>query len=122
MSPSRRHECHALAPSYPGTVVLDIGEQTGALVLYTGPDRLGDEIHIGPAGRPDVARTHSAVRERRLPRGLRYCAVYPGLPAGDYTVWTAAGAAATTVSVEGGLVTEATLDAGGAQIRPVRGR
>ena len=37
---------HALGPSGPGTVVLDLGAGVGALVLYTPPDLDGREIEI----------------------------------------------------------------------------
>jgi hypothetical protein len=94
---------HTLGPSYAGTVVLDIGFGTGALILHTGPDRHHDEIHVGPdSGGP---RIHSSVRERRLGARPVYCAVYPGLEAGDYTVWGADGAPIDTVTIVGGEVT-----------------
>ena len=58
----------------------------------------------------DVTRTHSRVRPRHVPSGTRYAAVYPGLPAGRYTVWRdrehpAATPAAVTVTVTGGEIT-----------------
>ena len=94
---------HQLGPSYPGTVVLDIGDRTGALVIYTGSASLGREIDIWSA---DGTGTHSAVRERRLGHRTVYCAVYPGLPAGAYTIDDPA---RTPVTVAGGTVTEVHL-------------
>ena len=35
---------HTLAPSYPGTVVLELGEDAGALIVYTGSGQHGREI------------------------------------------------------------------------------
>ena len=93
---------HDLGASGPGVVVLELGAGTGALVLYTGPDRLGDEVEISPAG--GGARTHAAVRERRMPGRTIYCAVYPSLPAGPYTVWC--GQTPVTVPIEPGTITE----------------
>lgn len=74
-------------PSHPGSVLLDLGPGTGALILRTGPEANGREIEISPVGDHGGHRTHSAVRPREVPRGTQYAAVYPGLAAGMYTVW-----------------------------------
>ena len=92
------------APSGTGTVVLDIGDGTGALILYTPAGLNGAEIEISPAGAPDGARTHSRVRERRTGGGVRYAAVYPGVPEGRYTIWRDAGRPAATVTITGGSI------------------
>jgi hypothetical protein len=92
---------HTLAASGPGTVVLDLGPGVGALVLHAMAAEEGREIDISPVG--GGARTHSAVRERRMPGGSVYCAVYPSVPAGDYTVWLTP---PVVVSVVAGTVTE----------------
>jgi hypothetical protein len=87
-------------------VVLELGPGLGALVLYATAAERGLEIDISPAGSGAAGRgagTHAAVRERRLPGGSVYCAVYPSLPAGEYTVWLNPPA---VVSVVGGTVTE----------------
>jgi hypothetical protein len=99
---------HTLAPSHPGTVVLDLGGDTGALIVYTGPGQHGQEIEISPITEP-VRRTHAAVRERRLAGRSAYCAVYPGLVAGEYTVWHDTTTPAATVTVTGGAVSELRL-------------
>jgi hypothetical protein len=83
---------HDYGPSYSGTVMLDIGPGVGALVIITGPELLGHEIEISAeprdATRPEgAARTHVAVRERRLGDHVMYCAVYPSLPEGTYLIW-----------------------------------
>ena len=77
---------HAYGPTSAGTVMLDLGPDTGALVLYTPADLVGREIEISPHT-PDARRTHASVRERPGSHGTRYAAVYAGLAAGDYTVW-----------------------------------
>jgi hypothetical protein len=74
------------APSGQGTVLLDIGAGTGALVIHTSAAQDGLEIHVSPAGR-DTQRTHAAVRPRRLPGRTLYAAVITPLSAGEYTVW-----------------------------------
>lgn len=94
-------------PSGQGTVVLNLGADTGALILYTPPELDGHEIEISRPG----ARTHSRVRERRAGASPCYAAVYPDLPAGDYTIWRDAATPAGTVSVLGGQVTSITWPA-----------
>lgn len=84
--------------------MLELGPGVGALIVHTGPDRQGEEIEIAPAA-GNGARTHAEVRERRLAGTNVYCAVYHGLPAGDYTVAYGAGLE-PTVTVNGGAVTE----------------
>ncbi|RKN43353.1 phospholipase [Micromonospora endolithica] len=96
------HE-HAYGPSETGSVVLDIGGDTGALIIYTGRDQHGREIEVGRADEP---RTHSAVRERRVQDGTFHSAVYPELPAGVYTVWWDDTTPAGTVAVTGGVIAE----------------
>jgi len=70
------------------SVVLDIGEDVGALVLYTPAELFGHEIEVSPLGPPgsDTRRTHSAVLERSCNGRVLYAAVYPELPVGDYQV------------------------------------
>jgi hypothetical protein len=63
-----------LAPSWEGSVVLDIGEDVGALLLHTSPSLLGHEIDLIPED-PCIPRTHSAVRERHLIGFVCLCVV-----------------------------------------------
>ncbi|MFY1636085.1 phospholipase [Solwaraspora sp. WMMB335] len=110
-----QHE-HSLGRSETGGVVLDIGGDTGALIIYTGQEFHGREIEIGPfagegggAGEQQSAagsRTHAAVRERRVHDGVFYSAVYTDLSAGVYTVWRAPDVPAGQVTITGGAVTE----------------
>jgi hypothetical protein len=96
---------HPLGPTDEGTVVMDIGGDTGGLVVYAEADAVGVELDIFERG---AARplTHTAIRERRSPSGLLYAGVYPGLPAGDYTVAGLGVRPATDVTVVGGTVVE----------------
>lgn len=94
-----------LPPSGPGTVVLNLGAGTGALILHTPASMDGDEIEISRADGPAATRTHSQVRERRTSSSVRYAAVYPDLPAGDYTIWRDAATPAADVTIAGGRVT-----------------
>jgi hypothetical protein len=95
----------ATGPSGPGTVVLDLGAGTGALILYTPAELDGAEIEISPDDAPGARRTHSAVRQRHLPGATTYAAVYPALPAGQYTIWRDEHCPAATATITGGQVT-----------------
>jgi hypothetical protein len=99
------HDQHTLEPSPTGSVVLEIGAEVGALVLYVPAADHGREIEISRIGSA-APRTHAAVRERRLDGGSLYCAVYDGLPASEYTIWADETASGGTVTVIGGHVTE----------------
>ncbi|HLX50209.1 MAG TPA: hypothetical protein VKS82_17935 [Streptosporangiaceae bacterium] len=94
-----------LPPSGPGTVVLNLGADTGALIVHTPASMDGDEIEISRTGSPAAARTHSQVRERRTSSSVKYAAVYPDLPAGDYTIWRDAATPAAAVTITGGSIT-----------------
>jgi len=91
-------------PTGPGTVVLDIGPGVGALILHTPQELAGHEIEISPVGSHGTRRTHAQVRMRPVDSGTGYAAIYPGLPAGRYTVWRDHVSAAGTVMVVGGKV------------------
>jgi hypothetical protein len=88
-----------------GAVVLDIGGEIGAAVLYTAPDLAGEEIEVRPAG-ADWDGTHVAVRERRLPNGSRWAALFGSLPQGTYEARLKGMATSPTVNfhVTGGRV------------------
>jgi hypothetical protein len=93
---------HTMAPSGDGTVVVDIGDDVGALVLYTTAAQHGSEIDIE---RVDSGqRSHVAVRRRHLSTGTAYAAVYPALAAGDYRLHLPAGPRPVTIT--GGTVNE----------------
>ena len=91
-------------PTGPGSVVMELGADIGALVLYTPPGLDGEEIEISRDGEPGPRRTHSRVRPRPLPGETVYAAVYPGLPAGRYTIWRDERTPAATATVTGGQV------------------
>ena len=95
---------HRYGPTSAGTVLLDLGAETGALVLYTPEDLAGAEIEIS-ADIPGAVRTHASVRARPAPGGTRYAAVYEGLAAGGYTIWRDRGTPAGQVTITGGQVT-----------------
>lgn len=94
----------AYGPTGPGAVALDIGGEIGTLILYTPAELLGAEIEISPRA-PAAKRTHAAVRERHTPNRTCYAALYPGLPAGEYTIWQDHGKPLATITITGGQIT-----------------
>jgi len=91
------------APENTENLILDIGADTGALIIHAAVDRDQAEVEISPAG-SGQARTHNIVRRREAVSGAVYAAVFPALTAGDYTVWRDAATPAGTVAVQGGRV------------------
>jgi hypothetical protein len=94
-------------PTGPGTVVLELGADVGALILYTPAELDGAEIEISRDDAPGARRTHSQVRQRPMATATAYAAVYPSLAAGQYTIWRDehSPVATATVTVTGGQVT-----------------
>jgi len=95
--------------SFEGSVVIDIGGRVGALVVYTEEALRGLEIEVTPT---DVAGppTHTSVRERRLPKGSRFAAVFPALSAGTYRLPSVGSALSREVTVRPARVTEVNLN------------
>lgn len=92
-------------------VLLDIGGDVGALVLYTGAEDDEAEIEISPGTDPTAPRSHNQVHPRRAPAGTVYSAVYPTLASGEYTIWRDSHTPEATVTIHGGHVTEHHLSA-----------
>lgn len=100
------HDASYWSRRHTESVVLDIGGDVGALILYTPPELHQREIDVSPIG-DDRARVHSAVLERSVAGHIVYAAVYPELREGDYRVW--ADAVGPTFTITGGMVTELDL-------------
>jgi hypothetical protein len=90
--------------SEPGTVVLEIGADTGALILHAPADLAGREIEISPAGEP-ARRRHASIRQRRTGGGTGHAAIYDRLAPGTYTIWRNHDTPAATITITGGQVT-----------------
>jgi hypothetical protein len=88
------------------SVVLDIGQDIGALIIYTAAELRGREIEVSPRGA--AARVHVEVLERRINGQPVFAAVFPGLRAGDYDIWENAPTPKGTVTIVGDKV--ATID------------
>jgi hypothetical protein len=67
-------------------IVLDIGQDIGALIVYTSPELRGREVEVSPTGNA-ARRTHTEVLERTVTGRPVWAAVFPALPAGDYSLW-----------------------------------
>ncbi len=96
---------HTMDASESASVVLDIGGDVGALVLYVPAAEYGREIEVSRDG-TDGPRVHAAVRERLVEAGSIYCMVIGGLKEGEYTIWSDATQPAGSVTVTGGQVAE----------------
>ena len=94
----------------PESLLLDIGGDVGALIVYAAEDCLGCEIDLTPAGAPRSHHLHTMIRRRRAPAREFVAGVYPEVAAGTYTLWGLDGTPLTTVGIVGGRVAE--YDAG----------
>jgi hypothetical protein len=90
---------------HPEFVVLDIGEDVGALIVHADADMHGIEIEISPAG-DDGRRAHKQVLERDIGHRPAFTAVFDGLAGGAYTLWIEGRPRARGVSVEASAVAE----------------
>lgn len=93
-----------------GPIVLDVGDDIGALILHAEPHHTGLEIEISPIESP-THRHHVAIHPRNLDDHTIYAAVYPDLTHGTYQLWEPTGNTETpalTVTISGGTITEAT--------------
>jgi hypothetical protein len=86
-------------------VVLNIGGDIGALVLYTGPEYREREIEVSLVGHDDE-RTHTAIHERQFAGRVAFAGVYPELREGDYRVWTDDPTLPDRVTIRGGEISE----------------
>jgi len=100
------HEVFSKRP-HPETIVLDIGEGTGALIIYTRPELHGDEIEVSlRASGPNGKRVHTDVLERRIGNQPAFTAVFASLPEGDYKIWAFDPSSVDEVTIRSGEVAE----------------
>src|ERR1700719_1520598 len=71
---------------HPEFVVLDIGEDVGALIVHTEPDMHGVEIEISPAGE-DRYRSHKQGLERNTDHQPAFTAVFDALGPAPSPPW-----------------------------------
>lgn len=96
-------EC-GLAPSAIGSVVLDIGEDVGALLVEFPSQFLGEELDLTPLG-ATVALMHGEVRARDVGYA-KFAVLYSAVPAGTYILE----GSEQQFEVKGGRVTAAVWD------------
>ncbi|WP_034260805.1 hypothetical protein [Actinospica robiniae] len=107
---------HRYGPSPSASVVLNLGEDIGALIIEADESLHGVEIEISRLPRDDEAvlppRTHSIVRQRLTRPVPTYDAVYPDLNEGTYTIWSDPHTPRATVEIRGGAITRHQYSAG----------
>jgi hypothetical protein len=86
-------------------VVLDIGEDVGALIVHTDAGMLGVEVELSATGQDD-GRSHKDVLEREVNGRPAYTAVFDKIREGSYTLWVDGVARARNVAITGSSVAE----------------
>ncbi len=90
------------------SLLIDIGGELGALVVYAGEELVGREVEIASIGAEQAIAgpVHNVVRRRRAGSQVVYAAVFPDLPAGVYKPYGLAAGGHQLIAVVGGRVTE----------------
>lgn len=94
-------------PPSGGPVVLDIGQDVGALIVQLDPDLVGTELHVRQPGHEHT--THTGVWERELGQHRAVVAIFPALTEGPYAILDGNGGPVCDVTIVGGHVTERDL-------------
>ncbi len=94
-----------VARPHPEPVVLDIGGDVGALIVYADADLLDTPVEVSPDGRDDE-RFHQHVLERPLQGGTTHAAVFDKIDAGKYTLWLHNQSGERGFVISGGAVAE----------------
>lgn len=84
-------------------VVLDIGQDIGALIIYTKENMHGYQIDVSLKGNISAKRVHTDVLERRIAGRPVFAAVFAALPAGEYVTLSDP---AETFTIVGGTIVE----------------
>ena len=85
-------------------VVLDIGQDVGALIVYTSSALHGREIEVSPKANA-ARRTHTEVLARQIGGRTLWAAVFAALAAGSYSLWRDV-LSDEDVTIVGGVVAE----------------
>jgi hypothetical protein len=93
-------------------LVIDIGADLGALVVYAPADLAGREVEVVPAGWTGGHPRHNVVRPRRVAGSVVHAAVFPDLPPGDYLPYGGWTSSEGPLVVAAGQVVETTWGAG----------
>ena len=100
-----QEEKHDYTQPHTEHAVLDIGDDVGALIIYTPKEFLGLEIEVSLIN-GNSKRTHTAVLERRASGKPVYAALYLSLQSGEYNIWKNDTETYGTVTVNGGEVAQ----------------
>lgn len=95
---------HPYRPQHAVRPVRDLSDPTGSLVIYTGRDHHGQDIDVCRVG--GVGAIHALVGERRFGGRTVFCAMFPGLPVGEYDVLRPDRTVAATVTIARGSLVE----------------
>jgi hypothetical protein len=103
--PGEAHHTRYADRRHPEAVVLDLGQDIGALIVHTEADMHGVEVEISASGE-DERRSHKEVLEREISGRAAFTAVFDKVREGSYTLWVDGVARARGVVVAGGAVAE----------------
>jgi hypothetical protein len=120
--PHTHEHGHRPAGEYPpagGPVVLDIGDDIGALIVYVlgddpqgddqrGDDLVGHELHVRPVG-SSGATTHTGIWRRNIADRDDVIAIFPELVGGHYDMFDLHGSVVANVFVPPGAIAEAII-------------
>jgi len=95
-------------PPQGGPVVVDIGDDVGALIAHMDAGLVGQELFLRPETDPSTT-THTGIWERPMGQAQAVVAVFPMLVEGRYEILDGHGHAVRDVTVVGGVVTEIDL-------------
>ena len=84
-------------------VLLDIGGDVGAVVVYLGAQVAGDELEIQPVGDP-AGRFHTGIHQRVVDGDVAPVAVFPEVRTGRYELLDDEGRPFAELSATGGEV------------------
>jgi hypothetical protein len=85
--------------------VLDIGDDIGALIIYSRRELCGRQIDVSPQGRT-WQRIHTDILERRVDGSSVFAALFLSLLADEYIIWGAGARAVGEITITGGQVAE----------------
>ena len=94
-----------VARPHPEPVVLDIGGDIGALIVYGTAELIDTPVEVSPAGSDDE-KFHQHILERPMPDGTSYAAVFDKITQGAYTLWLHGEPLARDFTITGGEVAQ----------------
>jgi hypothetical protein len=85
-------------------VLVDVGFDAGALIVYADAACLGREVWLSRRG--ELTRIHVEILERSTRAEHVYAAVFPSLRGGEYEIWVGNANPAAEVTIVAGEVLE----------------